>query len=209
MSRAPGKRAGGDGGGRQRMSREERRRQLLDHAWGLIRAEGTDALTLARLGEEAGVTKPLVYDHFVTRTGLLAALYQEFDARQIALMVEALQTGAPTLESRAAVIAAACVRCVLEQGREISGVIAALAGAPELEALRRECEGVFMDRCRAALSPFAGDGSLSHAGLRAMLGAAEALSCAAANGEISGAEAQEELTHTIVSMVSRRSGHVR
>ena len=191
------------------MSRADRHRQLMEHAWRLIREEGTDALTLARLGEVAGVTKPLVYDHFETRTGLLASLYREYDLRQISLMDEALQAGTPDLLSRATVIAAAYVGCVLEQGREISGVIAALAGSPELEALRRECEGVFMERCRIALSPFAGERPLSTAGLRAMLGAAEALSCAAARGEISAAEAEEELSGMIVAVVSRRGSDVR
>lgn len=209
MSRTPGRKAKGEETGRRRMSREERHRQLLDHAWALIRREGTDALTLARLAEEAGVTKPLAYDHFVTRTGLLAALYKEYDVRQIDLMEEALQAGEPTLASRARVIAAAYVACVLEQGREIAGVIAALAGSPELEALRRECEGVFMERCRVALSPFAGAKPLSPAGLRAMLGAAEALSCAAASGEVSAGEAEDELREMIIAMVSRRGGDVR
>lgn len=76
---------------RRRLSREERQRQLLDVAWRLVREEGTEALTLGRLAEQAGVTKPVVYDHFGTRPGLLAALYQEFDARQTTLMDAALQ----------------------------------------------------------------------------------------------------------------------
>ncbi|MBN2992365.1 helix-turn-helix transcriptional regulator, partial [Pseudomonas cedrina subsp. fulgida] len=52
---------------RRRLSREDRSRQLLDVAWQLVRDEGTEALTLGRLAELAGVTKPVVYDHFVTR----------------------------------------------------------------------------------------------------------------------------------------------
>ncbi|MHC8285601.1 helix-turn-helix domain-containing protein [Pseudomonas sp. XS1P51] len=32
---------------------------------------GTDALTLATLAERAGVTKPVAYEHFRTRSGLL------------------------------------------------------------------------------------------------------------------------------------------
>lgn len=39
---------------RKRLSREERRRQLLDVAWQLVREEGTDALGLGRLAEQAG-----------------------------------------------------------------------------------------------------------------------------------------------------------
>lgn len=188
---------------RRRMSREERQRQLLDVAWQLVREEGTEALTLGRLAEQAGVTKPVVYDHFTTRPGLLAALYQEFDARQTALMDAALQTSEPSLASKAMVIASSYVDCVLLQGREIPGVIAALTSSPELEKIKREYEAIFMDKCRNALLPFAGTGEIAPASLRAMLGAAEALSHAAATGEITPVQAQDELFATIVAMVER------
>ncbi|MDA8483368.1 TetR/AcrR family transcriptional regulator [Pseudomonas resinovorans] len=188
---------------RRRLSREERQRQLLDMACQLIREEGTDALTLGRLAEQAGVTKPVVYDHFGTRAGLLSALYVEFDARQTALMDAALQASEASLQSRAGVIAAAYVECVLQQGREIPGVNAALTGSPELESLKCEHESAFLDKCRDALEPFAGKGGISTAGLRAMLGAADGLSHAAATGEITPKEAREELCATIVAMVER------
>ena len=188
---------------RRRLSREDRLRQLLDVAWQLVRDEGTDALTLGRLAELAGVTKPVVYDHFATRAGLLAALYADFDARQDQVFTDAIATSKATLEERAWVIASSYVDCVLLQGREIPGVIAALSGSPELEASKREYEAIFLDKCRDALSPFTHGGSISQAGLRAMLGAAEALSHAAANGEISREEAQQELLETILGMVRR------
>jgi AcrR family transcriptional regulator len=160
-------------------------------------------LTLGRLAEQAGVTKPVVYDHFTTRPGLLAALYQEFDARQTALMDAALQTSEPTLASKATVIASSYVDCVLLQGREIPGVIAALTSSPELEKIKREYEAIFMDKCRNALLPYAGTGVIAPASLRAMLGAAEALSHAAATGEITPVQAQDELFAMIVAMVER------
>ncbi|CAI9005477.1 MULTISPECIES: TetR/AcrR family transcriptional regulator [Pseudomonas] len=185
---------------RRRLSREDRLRQLLEVAWQLVREEGTEALTLGRLAELAGVTKPVVYDHFVTRAGLLAALYEDFDARQTQVFAEALDASRATLEERAGVIASCYVDCVLLQGREIPGVIAALSSSPELEALKRKYEAIFLDKCRAALEPF---GHVSQAGLRAMLGAAEALSYAAASGEISREEAQDELLATILAMVNR------
>lgn len=188
---------------RRRMSREERYRQLLDVAWRLVRKEGTEALTLGRLAEQAGVTKPVVYDHFSTRPGLLTALYQDFDARQTALMDAALQTSAPTLLETAKVIASSYVDCVLLQGNEIPGVIAALASSPELEKIKREYEAIFMTKCRMALSPFTREGAIALARLRAMLGAAEALSHAAANGEITPEQAQDELFETIISIVNR------
>ena len=188
---------------RRRLSRQDRQQQLLDVAWHLIREEGTEALTLGRLAELAGVTKPVVYDHFGTRSGLLAALYQSFDVRQTAVMDAALAASEPTLESTAAVIASSYVDCVLTQGREIPGVIAALASSPELEQLKREYEAVFMGKCRALLEPFSGRGEIGVAGLRAMIGAAEALSHSAANGEITAEQAQQELFETIKAMVVR------
>jgi AcrR family transcriptional regulator len=188
---------------RRRMSREERHRQLLDVAWRLIREEGTDALTLGRLAEQSGVTKPVVYDHFTTRPGLLAVLYREFDARQTALMDAALAASGPSLADRAGVIASSYVDCVLLQGREIPGVIASLAGSPELEKIKREYEATFIEKCRIVLAPFTGAGLIASAGLWAMLGAAEALSYAAASGDITAQQAQDELFETIVAMVAR------
>ena len=188
---------------RRRLSRQDRQRQLLDVAWQLVRAEGTDALTLGRLAEQAGVTKPVVYDHFSTRSGLMAALYQDFDARQTALMDAALHTSEPTLISKARVIAGSYVDCVLLQGNEIPGVIAALTSSPDLEQIRREYEAIFLEKCRVVLSPFTREGGLTAAHLRAMLGAAEALSQAAATGEITAQQAQEELFETIIAMVER------
>ncbi|WP_242108150.1 TetR/AcrR family transcriptional regulator [Luteimonas aquatica] len=197
----------GNGGGaaspRRRLSREDRRRQLLNVAWRLARDEGTQALTLGRLAEQAGVTKPVVYGHFGTPTGLLLALYKEFDARQTALMDAALRKSGPGLPDKAAVIASAYVDCVLEQGREIPGVVAALAGAPELEATKREYQALFLEKCRRVLAPFAGAGRIADAGLWAMLGAAEALSYAAATADVPAAQAKAELFEIIVAMVER------
>lgn len=188
---------------RRRMSREERLRQLLEHAWRLVREEGTEALSLGRLAELAGVTKPVVYDHFGTRAGLLAALYRDFDARQGVVMDAALAASGPTLQDKAQVIAASYVACVLTQGREIPGVIAALAGSPELAKVKREYEAVFLEQCRGLLAPFAAGGTLPVAGLWGMLGAAEGLSYAAATGDITADQAQAELSASIIAMVKR------
>ncbi|WP_079227526.1 TetR/AcrR family transcriptional regulator [Pseudomonas putida] len=189
---------------RKRLSREERRRQLLDVAWQLVREEGTEALSLGRLAEQAGVTKPVVYDHFETRTGLLAALYQDYDARQSVMLARALDGCEATLSGRAGVIAAAYVDCVMSQGREMPGVSAALAGSPELEAVKRVYEQPFLDKCRAALGDFAPSGAIGAAGMRLLVGAAEALSQAAAAGELEAVQAKVELEAAIVAMVERQ-----
>ncbi|MDO7926207.1 TetR/AcrR family transcriptional regulator [Pseudomonas sp. KFB-139] len=188
---------------RRRLSRDDRHRQLLDVAWQLVREEGTEALTLGRLAEQAGVTKPVVYDHFGTRAGLLATLYKDFDERQTALMDAAFQTSDATLINKADIIASSYVDCVVLHGGEISGVVAALASSPELEKIKRDYEAIFLEKCRNALAPFSPSGVISQAGLRAMLGAAEALSNAAASAEITSAQAKAELLETIIAMVER------
>ncbi|MET0284469.1 MAG: TetR/AcrR family transcriptional regulator [Polyangiales bacterium] len=187
---------------RTRLTREDRQRQLLDLAWLIAREEGTESLTLGRLAERAEVTKPVVYDHFGTRSGLLIALYQEYDARQTALMDSQLERTPAKLEARAQVIAASYVDCVLSQGTEIAGVIAALAGSPELEQVKREWEAGFMKKLRKLLAPFGG--KLSDAGLWAMLGSAESLSSAAAREDISASEAKRELYEAVLALVKRK-----
>lgn len=188
---------------RVRLSREQRQRQLLDLAWRLAREEGTDALTLPRLAEIAEIAKPVVYDHFGTRTGLLTALYQDFDARQTAMIDAAMAASPPTLQGVAQVISTSYVDCVLAQGREIPGVLAGLAGSPELEAVKRDYQLVFIEKCRRALAPYADEKGISQPGFWAMLGAADALSHAAAKGEITVEEAHRELFDIIVAMLQR------
>ncbi|MFD4839134.1 TetR/AcrR family transcriptional regulator [Achromobacter sp. NPDC058515] len=188
---------------RRRLSKEERLRQLLDVSWKLINDEGADALTLGRLAEEAGVSKPVVYDHFGTRNGLLAVLYQDFDLRQTAIIDAAIAASKPTLKDKAGAIASRYIECVSTQGREIPGVLAALNGSPELSAVKSQYQQAFLEKCQKILAPFAGPQGVSQASLWAMLGAADALSNAAVAGEITEAQARDELFQTILGMVRR------
>src|SRR5687767_9331914 len=84
---------------RRRLTREDRYRQLIQVAWRIVRQSGTDALTLGYLAEAAGIAKPVVYDHFSTRNGLLAALYREFDAQENVIIDAAIASSEATLES--------------------------------------------------------------------------------------------------------------
>ncbi len=187
---------------RHRLSREERYMQLIETAWKIIREEGTDALTLGQLAEQSGVTKPVVYNHFGTRSGLFAALYQAFDAQQVALMDAALQASESTLISKANIVASSYIDCVLNQGREIPGVIAALASSPELEKIKFEYQKSFINKCHTLFTPFSKH-PISLASLWAMLGAAETLSYAAVINVITATEAKEELLAIILAMVDR------
>ncbi len=188
---------------RRRLSKAERFRQLITVSWRLISEEGTDALTLGRLAEAAGITKPTVYEHFGTRHGLLAALYQDFETRQNSIIDEAIAASQPTLADKARVIASSYVSCVLTEGREIPDVLAALSGSPELAQLRKACQVSYLEKCRQVLAPFAGAQGVTLASLWAMLGAADALSSVAVSGEISEQQACDELCDVILAMVAR------
>jgi AcrR family transcriptional regulator len=188
---------------RVRMAREDRYEQLITLSWSIVRNEGADALTLGRLAQTAGVTKPVVYSHFPSRSQLLIALFEEYDSRQMEALESAIADLDVSLAAYARAIATSHVDCVLGQGRELAGVAAALEGAPELADYKRRSDAKYSERCRAILEPFVGDGAVTTAALTTILGAADALSAAAASGSLSREDACEELTATIASTVAR------
>jgi len=103
----------------------------------------------------------------------------------------------------ARLITSSYVECVLAQGREIPGLLAGLAGSPELEAVKRDYQQAFIEKCRKALAPVSGPTGILQSSFWAMLGAADALSHAAATREITVEQAQAELYEIILAMVSR------
>lgn len=188
---------------RQRLSRSDRYSQLIDVSWGLVRSEGADALTLGRLAERAAVAKPVVYSHFASRAALLAALFTEFDDRQTAMLEDYLESADVSLHGRASAISDSYVECALAQGRELTGVLAALEGSPELEQVKRESERAYSARCHEILAPFGGASGVAPASITAIFGAAEALSQAAVSGSLPPAQAKDELARLIVTVVGR------
>ncbi|MFJ5263046.1 TetR/AcrR family transcriptional regulator [Streptomyces sp. NPDC088387] len=157
-----------------RLSRPARREHLLDTAMEIVRGQGTDGLTLVTLAEAAGVSRPIVYDHFGTRPGLLLALHRRLDERQRAAIAQALRDAAPTRAEIAGVISAAYFACV--DTPELIAVSAALKGSPEMEAAQYELNDRYTDLMADALSPYSG---LPPEALRlrcvGLLGAAEAI----------------------------------
>ncbi|MFG3706026.1 TetR/AcrR family transcriptional regulator [Micromonospora sp. NPDC047670] len=183
---------------RRRLSKAARHAQLLEVARQLIRDKGTNELTLGRLAERAGVTKPLVYGHFGDRAGILAELYREFEARQQEALDSALNEAAPSLAAVASVVAGAYIDCCLAEGRELADVVAALAGSATLSQVRQEAEDAYLTRCRTALEPFCGP--IDVAGLHALIGAGDALARSALAGRISPARARDVLTRVITAL---------
>ncbi|MCC9625898.1 TetR/AcrR family transcriptional regulator [Thalassospira sp. MA62] len=111
---------------------------MLDIARRIIREDGTDRLTLAYVAECAGVSKPIAYDHFGTRTGLLDALYRYLDAQQSTALRAALAKGAYNLPQTAQLLAETYMHCSADSSGEWHAVTAALAGSNALGTVHQE-----------------------------------------------------------------------
>lgn len=188
-----------------RLSKRARREQLLDTAVTVVRTEGADGLTLVTLAEAAGVSRPIVYDHFGTRPGLLLALYRRLDERHRAAIARALQDAAPTADEVARVISAAYFACAIDMP-ELSAISAALKGNPEMEAVQHELIDGYTELMAAALLPYSG---LTPEALRlrcvGVLGAAETIAAELSRERATADEAVTALTDLILGGLDARS----
>lgn len=77
--------------GRARMTGKERREQLLDIGRSLFAQKGFDATSVEEIAAKAGVSKPVVYEHFGGKEGLYAVVVD----REMQALLDAI-TGALT-----------------------------------------------------------------------------------------------------------------
>lgn len=64
-----------------RLPAHERRRQLLDRALGVFASEGFHATSMNDVAEAAGVTKPVLYQHFHSKRQLYLELLEDVGTR--------------------------------------------------------------------------------------------------------------------------------
>jgi AcrR family transcriptional regulator len=190
----------------KKLPKAERRAQLLETAHRIVREEGTDALTLGYLAERAGVTKPIAYEHFETRAGLLIALYQEIDDRQVSALLEALRRTKPRLQDVARVLAKAHIDCYCAIGPEWHAISAALKGNEEMEGFQQSLIDRYVAIYCDAFAPYS---KLSREELRlrclAIIGAGDAITGELSRGRISEGKAIATLTSlTIASLADSK-----
>ncbi len=77
---------------RRRLSAASRRRQLLDVALDTFARSGLDATTMDDIAHAAGVTKPLLYQHFKSKRALFLELLDDVAVRIIAALTEAAES---------------------------------------------------------------------------------------------------------------------
>lgn len=188
----------------KRMSKADRREQLLETAMTMVREQGTDALSLGALAERAGVSKPIAYEHFGTRSGLLIALYRRIDERQAATAAQDFARTPKRLADVARLIGASYMSCFRTAGPECHAIFAALKGDEEMERVQSELTAGYVAFYRGLLAPYA---KVDEAELQrrciAIVGAGEALSREMTHGRIEEADAAATLASLIEATVSR------
>jgi len=124
-----------EGNRRTRLSPEHRRRQLLDIAAAVIADEGTQAMTMERVAESAGVSKALVYRYFANRSALLLELYErESDTQPLANRIR----GARTFEDRLRAITAPYFDAVERSGLLFHRLVGEKSIEEDVESFRRQ-----------------------------------------------------------------------
>lgn len=186
-----------------KLPRADRRAQLLDTAYAIVRAHGTDALTLGALAKEAGVSKPIAYSHFETRSGLLIALYQEVNERRLAAVAAELAGTPASLAAVSRTMSDAYMACHVAMGPEWHAIGAAMKGDAEMHAYQEKMIDGYVDFFHDALAPVS---PLKGEPLRrrciGIIGAAEGLSAAMVRGRVGESIAARELDTLIVGWLS-------
>ncbi|WP_107657691.1 TetR/AcrR family transcriptional regulator [Nocardia suismassiliense] len=182
-----------------RLPRQARREQLLDAALSLVRDQGTDNLTLVTLAEAASVSRPVVYDHFGTRPGLLLALYRRLADRLREVTTRALAEAAADPAELARATSTAYFTCLTEVP-EWTAVAAALRGSPELAPVELELCDCYADMMIAAFGPHS---RLDAKALRlrcfGVMGAADTLGAELSRGRTSITDATDALAALILA----------
>lgn len=187
----------------RRLSKVDRRRQLLDTALSIVRVEGADRLTLGHLAVRAGVSKPIAYDHFETRSELLIALYRWIDTQKVDAFRDAMAGSQRSAPETIDLLAAAYIQCAADIDGEFHAVGAALAGSEEKVAVFQELLSNSVAMFAAVLAPHS---KLSPDELKrrciGLVGAGEALAAARLRGDCDEAAAIATFTGIISGAMS-------
>lgn len=123
----------------RRMPRADRVEQLLDVAESLFADHGYDGTSIERIARAAGVTRPVVYDHFGSKEGIyLACVRRAHDRLQLAIAEGVVGIEADDFERRLEAGLHACFRFI-ESDPSVWSVLfrgVALTGEVADEALR-------------------------------------------------------------------------
>jgi AcrR family transcriptional regulator len=189
---------------RKRLSWDDRHRQMIGVALDFVRREGADSLTLAKVAEQAGVAKPLAYDHFKTREGLLVELCLEFDERQRAELSKLQEDADLDLTGLARAVCQSYLDCYAKSEGEWHAIYSVMRSNTEMAKIHQD---LFDKHVAVLVSVFAPKSSLSGEELRltcvGLMGAAETISASMTQGGVGKDAATELLTGIYVAALGR------
>ncbi|WP_044874704.1 TetR/AcrR family transcriptional regulator [Pseudomonas sp. LFM046] len=186
-----------------RLSKYQRRDQLLAAALEMVSEQGTEGLTLVSLAHRVGITHTVVYRHFETRAGLLIALCQQVDGRQVETLVNRLKRAAPDLHAVARAISHAYMASALSAGKEWFALLAALKSSEATETVQRQTTEDYLAICKDALAPYSSlPPDQLHLRCTGILGAAQAIANESIHGHSRLADSAACLTDLIVSAMA-------
>jgi AcrR family transcriptional regulator len=169
-------------------------------AWEIARRDGVDALTLGRLAKEAGVSRPVAYEHFETRSGLLVALFREIADRQYEQAQTVLDQRVDELPALATRVGRAFMRCYTTTGPEAFAIAASLKGDPTMEAAQKALIERYVSAYAKAFEGLTGlSGTALLIRFAAIVAAGEELSQRMLAGEIDETTAADTLASLITA----------
>ncbi|WCE30073.1 TetR/AcrR family transcriptional regulator [Vibrio sp. SCSIO 43137] len=187
----------------KRMLKNERREQLLSVAVSIIRERGTDALTLARVAEEAGVTKPIAYNHFESKENLLRQIYQNIDIRLIESIRLAQETKSNSVQDTIAILCESYINCMMKNGEIYELTVAALKGYPHNSTLSKDIQQFFTNAYSDLFQlPLSEQNDLNRIKLVAVYGLIESVGSAVLSEQISKDSALSFLNREIYRLIS-------
>jgi AcrR family transcriptional regulator len=148
----------------RRLTGAERRQQLLDATARLVVESGFHSVSVESVARAAGISRPIVYEHFGDLAGLLEALMHQMLERALVQLAEVLPTSLPPDDSGAGLVEA--LRGYLEVVGADPGtwklVLMPPEGAPEtLRAAIGLGRQAVVDRLSEALAGRSTGGSVS------------------------------------------------
>ncbi|PPF78488.1 TetR/AcrR family transcriptional regulator [Pseudoclavibacter sp. Z016] len=192
---------------KRRLPWDARHQDLLEKALAIVRQDGVDALTLGTLAQHGGVSKPVVYDHFESRSSLLTALYRWIDAERKRAFQEGMAQDSLAHEPTIDALSETYIRCATDASSEFFAVGAAMTGNEERASIYRELEETGVQMFEAILRPHVvmPDPEL-HLLCIALVGAGESLSASTLKGAITEAEAIATYSQLIGLATRKDSG---
>ena len=192
----------------KRLTKSARRRQLLDVARRVLEEAGADALTLGGLAQRAGVSKPVAYEHFGSRSGLLIAMLED-TSKYYQSDAEAKLAEAPaTMAAVSEIVATAYVHCAIEAGPAVTMLAAAVQADSQASDVGRAFQNDHAASFQRAFERLIDGPQSSLAPLfKGLVAAANAICDERTRNQITTPQAIETLTHLLETSLSAFARH--